>query len=87
VAYTTFTSISDYEQANRAALWRISPDIKHTLDLYRPQATEVFYRWGPARQAYLQNQLPANFDTLKGLVSQIQNITTAVQAGTSITNL
>lgn len=87
VAYATFTAISDYEKANRAQLWKISPTIKHTLDIYRPQAAEVFFRWGPARQAYLNNQLPANFTTLEGLVAEIQNITTAVQAGTTLTNL
>ena len=87
VAYASFTAISDYERANRAQLWKISPSIKHTLDTYRPQAAEVFYRWGAARQAYLNNQLPANFSTLQGLVAEIQNITTAVKAGTTLTNL
>ena len=85
IGYATFTAVSDYERANRAALWKISPSIKHTLDTYRPQAADVYFRWGMAREAYLQNRIPANLTILNQLVDQITSITQAVQAGTTLT--
>src|SRR5262245_2666148 len=55
LAYSIIDGAFKFERDNRAALWRVSPSIKHTLDEIRPKALEIHKRWAAARQAYIAN--------------------------------
>ncbi len=78
---TAFT----YERDNRAALWSISHDIKHTLDLIRPKAVDAKMRYAAFRAVYVA--LPADQRTtkdLEGIVAEIQNLLASVSAAIAV---
>lgn len=81
LTYDTVFAILKYERDNRAALFKISPAIKHTLDGIRPTVADVDLRWANARKAYKANPSPANLTTIQGLITEIQKLLPAVQAG------
>lgn len=80
LAYATVDGAFKWERDNRAKLFALDPDIKHTLDKIRPQAWAVNQRWAAARQAYRQNPIPANLTTFQQIVAQVQALVPAVLA-------
>jgi len=80
LSYKTIDGIFLFEQNNRAALWAISPDIKHGLDRARPVAADIAKRYVNARTAYQLNPSTGQLKTMEGLLSQIQTLAVTVQA-------
>lgn len=70
-----------FERDNRAALWKLSPSIKHTMDSIRPTAWKVVIVYTKARAAYIANPIPANLSTMQTALSQIIALSSAAQAG------
>lgn len=84
LAYNITQTCFKIERDNRALLWKISPQIKHTLDTIRPTAVDVVKRYGAARTAYMLNPTPAGLGALQNLLSRAQNVASAVQAATIV---
>lgn len=80
LAYSTFTTVTDIERRNRQWLWSVSPDIKHSLDKIRPQASEAAKRFSMARETYLKNPTPGGLTELQTILSQFQNLAASAQA-------
>lgn len=68
------------ERDNRALLWKISPEIKHTLDGIRPQASAAKKRYAQARKVYKASPVPANLDVLRTALLKIQRLTATAAA-------
>lgn len=79
-AYASVDAIFSWERDNRAFLWTVSPNIKHTLDQARPTAAALVKNYGVARQAYKANPTPAGLDLLKTILSKLQAIQAAASA-------
>lgn len=69
-----------FERDNRLLLWRLSPDIKHSLDKLRPEFVNIVKQWGTARKAYMANPTPAGLSTLQTILGQMQQVSQAIQA-------
>lgn len=82
VAYTALDGACQLEYANRAMLYRLSPDIKHTLDKIRPDAWLATQTYLAARAAYLANPTPANASALTVGITKIQALSAAAVAAT-----
>lgn len=80
LAYSTIDAAFKFERDNRALLWKISPDIKHTLDQIRPQASVVTTQYLTVRAAYMANPVPANLTTLQTVLAKMQQLATAATA-------
>ena len=80
LAYSTLDGAFLFERQNRAALWQISPAIKHTLDTIRPQAWALAVQYARARQAYIANPVPANLGTLQNVLAHVQQLLASAQA-------
>lgn len=76
--YSAVISVMQFERENRETLWAISPQIKHTLDEYRPKVVVIAKEWATARKAYLANPTPANMSTLQEVLSRMRAINAAV---------
>ena len=81
--YNLADTAFSFERNNRAVLWKLSPDIKHTLDQVRPSFDQAAREYALARQAYLQNPIPANLDTLGTILARMKAISAAAQAAIS----
>lgn len=79
-AYSTIDAVFTIEHDNRLLLWKISPDIKHTLDKLRPEAVTIRNDYIKARIAYQANPVPANLSQLQTILARIQSTAAAVQA-------
>jgi hypothetical protein len=79
-AYSTIDAVFTIERDNRLLLWKISPDIKHTLDKLRPEAVEIRNDYIKARIAYQANPVPANLSQMQTILARIENTAAAVQA-------
>lgn len=79
-AYSIVDAAFKWESDNRAQLYKLTPEIKHTLDKIRPAAWQVQQRWAAARQAYEANPIPANLTAIQTLVAQIQSLVPTVTA-------
>lgn len=80
LAYTFMDTAFNAERNNRAYLWSISHDIKHTLDDIRPKAADANQRFLKARRIYLLNPTPAGLSDLETVLSEIQNLSSAATA-------
>ena len=80
IAYSAIDGLFKFERDNRLALWKISPDIKHTLDAVRLEAVKINRDWSIARKAYQDNPIPENLDKLQLILGTIQRLTAAAQA-------
>lgn len=80
LAYTAIDTIFTFERNNRDALWKISPDIKHTLDGLRPQAWEVNKQYHVAREAYKKVPVPDNLTVLQQVLAKMQKLLAAANA-------
>lgn len=75
-----------FEKDNRATLWKISPEIKHGLDLIRPGAEQGVQAYRAARAAYVKNPTPAGLDLLTTILAKVQQAASAATAAvTSVT--
>jgi hypothetical protein len=83
-AYAVVDSAFKWEMDNRAALFKLDPAIKHTLDKIRPTAWNIAQRWAVARKTYEANPIPANLSTMQTLVAEIQSIIPAVTAAEAL---
>jgi len=79
-AYATLDFAFKFERDNRAMLWKISPQIKHSLDAVRPVAVQVNLRWAAARKAYLLHPVPANLTTLESILADGQRLAATATA-------
>lgn len=73
-AYSTLEGAFKFERDNRDALWKISPDIKHTLDKIRPTAWDVVQRYSRSRAVYMAHPAPANLTPLQTVVDDAQRL-------------
>jgi hypothetical protein len=80
VAYAALDTVFRYEQANRQALWAISPDIKHALDKVRLEAQRVRLDYAIARTAYIATPTPLNLDGLSEALAKLQSLNSAALA-------
>lgn len=80
LAYTSLDTIFSIERNNREALFKISPEIKHSLDAIRPTALEVSQGYLRARQAYIAHPSPAGLTGVNLLLSKLQQLVIAAQA-------
>jgi hypothetical protein len=74
LAYTTVDATFKWEKDNRAALWKLSPDIKKTLDTIRPEASKVVKQYATARSAYLKNPTPEGLSDLQFALATIRKV-------------
>jgi hypothetical protein len=79
-AFTAFTAASNAEINNRAFLFSVAPQIKHTLDKIRPQAWDAVKRYILARGVYLEHPTPAGLSELQTILTEVQNVSVAAQA-------
>lgn len=77
--YESVRSVMKFERDNRAALWALSPDIKHALDKIRPQAVDINRRWAEARHLYKANPTPAGLSALQDILSTMERILAVAQ--------
>jgi len=77
IAHSTADGVFNFERNNRAALWKISPKIKLTLDSIRPSADQAVHEYAVARTAYLASPTPAGLTTLQTALAKTQAITTS----------
>lgn len=83
-AYSIVDAAFKWEAGNRAALFKLDPDIKHALDSIRPTAWDIQKRWAVARSSYVLNPVPANLTTIQTIVDEIQRIVPAVTAAEAL---
>lgn len=74
LAYSTIDAAFKFEKENRAALWKLSPEIKRTMDALRPKAWQVLQKWAVARKTYLANPIPSNLETLKEVLAEMKRL-------------
>ena len=72
VAYNTLNAAFTIEQNNADFFWKISPQIKKSLDKVRPGAWEAVKSYVAARDAYIKNPVPANLDGLNAVIARMQ---------------
>jgi hypothetical protein len=80
LADSAVRAVMKFERNNRSMLWKVSPDIKHTLDGLRPQIVQVETEYALARKAYMANPVPASLDTLQEILAKAQQLNAAAQA-------
>lgn len=80
IAYSAIDGAFKFERDNRALLWKVSPQIKHTLDQIRPQAWEAAQRYAAARKVYMANPVAANLSTLQEVLARVQAVSQAALA-------
>jgi hypothetical protein len=77
LALSSFKTASRLEIDNRQLFWNLSPDIKHTLDVIRPQALAADRAYSKARAVYISNPTPAGLSGLQTLLGQFQQLAAA----------
>lgn len=90
-AYDSLNLVFETEYKNRDYFWKLSPDIKHTLDKIRPEAQAAVNDYAAARTAYKANPPVVGLTGVNAVLAKIQQLliaaTSAVaQAGTPLTN-
>lgn len=80
LAYSAIDFAFRFEHDNRAMLWKISPQIKRTLDVIRPQAAAANLLFAKARAEYLANPIPANLTFIQEALARVQQISAAATA-------
>jgi hypothetical protein len=80
LAYSALDAAFRYEKNNRAALWLISPDIKHSMDKLRLEAKRVVLDYAIARTAYKANPVSVNLDMVSAALAVLQNVNNAALA-------
>ena len=86
LAYDTLETGFKYERDNRAALWKLSPNIKHTLDQIRPEAAQAVLMYSAARNVYKKNPTPTGLSLLQTILAKVQVLSSSVAAAVTTTN-
>jgi len=84
LSYDACDTAFNFERNNRAMLWKLNPDIKHTLDSIRPRAVQAAQKYAVARAAFEANQNQVNLDPLVRLLAEFQPLTAQAQAALTI---
>ena len=79
-SYETVLAVFAYERNNRQAIWDISPDVKHALDVLRPKVVAIDRKWVNARLLYKANPTPAGLSVLQTVLAEIQRIVPVIQS-------
>lgn len=80
LAYSGVDAALKFERDNRLTLWKVSPQIKHTLDEIRPQAWSANVQYLKVRTGYIANPVPSGLNDLQSILAKMQQITSAAQA-------
>ncbi len=81
MAVSALDTAFKFERDNRAALWSISHDIKHTMDTVRPQAADAVKRYAAARAVYIQTPIASrNLTSVSGIASEITTLLATASA-------
>jgi hypothetical protein len=80
LAYTTINSVFLIERNNRDYFWKLSPQIKRTVDKIRPIAQQVVNDYSAARTAYLANTTPAGLSGIQAILAKLQQLVFAATA-------
>lgn len=80
LAFSTVDAAFKFEKQNRAQLWKISPNIKHTLDKIRPEASQVVRQYLTAREAYKKNPTVEGLSDLETALATIKRLADAAIA-------
>lgn len=80
VAYSVIDAAFKFEQANRALLWSVSPQIKQKLDAIRPQAQQLVVAYISARDLFLKTPTVANKKKLDAVLVETQKLSEATFA-------
>jgi len=80
LAFSVVDAVFNFERNNRLALWKLSPQIKGSLDAIRPKAVDINLRYAKARQAYMLNPAPSGLTPLQTILAELQNLASAAQA-------
>lgn len=80
--FTSYALIAafSFEKQNRDALWKINPNIKHTLDQLRPQFVEYGRQYLKARDAYKAMPVPANLTVMQQVLAKMQQLAASANA-------
>lgn len=84
IAAGTLDTAFKFEQQNRLTLWKLSPQIKHTLDKIRPDAAQAVLAYKATREAYKANPTPTGLDILNTVLAKLNQLSTAASA--AVTN-
>ena len=79
-AWKIINAAFDFEYNNRAALWKLSPQIKLGLDGIRPDAVKANADYLRARAAYMANPVAPNLDVLQSVLAKLQQLSTTAQS-------
>lgn len=79
-AYSILDLAFKFERDNRAMLWKISPDIKHSIDKIRPGAETAVQAYKAARADYIQHPSPQGLDLMNSIIAKIQQVASAASA-------
>jgi hypothetical protein len=82
-AYSSMEAAFKIERDNRLFLWKISPDIKHSLDSIRPQASLAVKAYTSARADYIAHPTPANAAAMQSFLSEVSRLASAASAATA----
>lgn len=80
LAYAALDGAFTFERNNRDALFKLNPDIKHSLDKIRPGALNVAKKYALARRAYLSMPTPAGLTELQTILGEVRQISAAAVA-------
>lgn len=80
LAYSAVDAAFEFERNNRVMLFKVSPDIKHTLDKIRKEAVLARDKYLAARRIYLANPVPPNLTQLESALEKIQQLSTTATA-------
>lgn len=76
--YGDFMAVSDFEFENRAALWKVSHQIKHDLDVARPKVRLIRAEFYAARKKYLDNPTPEGLNEIQRLLKQLELVSSSI---------
>jgi hypothetical protein len=84
LAYATCDTAFTFEANNAAFCWKISPDIKHTLDKIRPEALNLAQQYSKYRKMFIANPTLANLSPLQTALNNLQPLTAQAQAAITV---
>ena len=85
LAYDLLDKVFTIEKENRDVLWKLNPNIKHTIDSIRAQAWPVTQQWAACRKVYLANPVASNLDSLNAALGKLQQLGATAQAALATT--
>jgi hypothetical protein len=80
VAYKSIDFVFKFEFDNRDLLFKVSPEIKRSLDAIRPKAVQIRDDYMLARIVYRANSTPANLDALQQVLQKLQQLLATAEA-------